>query len=145
MKFRYVEFPAKPDAAFPNRQSTSRPLLAILLEKNAKQIMTYALVDSGADTCIFPASIATQLGITIPNPNAYVFSGSSDVPQIAYFETVKATIWNSDAADSPLVFELYAGFCDTLEHTGIGLLGQDGFFSRFRLTFDRQGNSFTVG
>ncbi len=30
------------------------------------------------------------------------------------------------------MFDLYAGFCDTLEHVGLGLLGQVGFLSRFK-------------
>jgi len=66
MKFPYVKFPARPDAAFPTRQSFSRPICTVRLEKNDRHIMAYALVDSGADTCVFPASCAEQLGITIP-------------------------------------------------------------------------------
>ncbi len=100
-------------------------------------IAAFAIVDSGADNCLFPASLAGQLGITILNRNAYVFSGTSEQGQIAYFETVKATMWNGQAGEQPLTFELYAGFCDTLEHVGMGLLGQEGFFSRFEVRFDR--------
>ncbi len=96
MKFPYVKLPAKPDAAFPNRQSFARPMCAVGLEKDGKHIVIYALVDSGADICLFPASLAGQLGITIPNQNTYIFSGTSAQPQIAYFETVKATLWNGD-------------------------------------------------
>ncbi len=144
MHFPYASFPARPDAAFPSRQSTSRPILAVLLEKDNRRIITYAIVDSGADHCIFPASIATQLGIPIPNPNTYVFSGTADNPQVAYFETVKATIWNGVSTEQPLSFDLYAGFCDTLEHVGIGLLGQAGFFSRFAVSFDQRNASFDV-
>lgn len=144
MRFRYASFPAKPDAAFPARQSTSRPLLAILLEKDNHRILTYAIMDSGADHCIFPASIAGQLGINIPNPNTYVFSGTADSPQVAYFERIKATIWNGEPGEQPISFDLYAGFCDTLEHVGIGLLGQEGFFSRFAVSFDQRNNFVDV-
>jgi hypothetical protein len=144
MRFPYITFPTRPDAAFPNRHSISRPILPILLQKNHRRIVSYALVDSGADNCIFPASLAAQLNITIPNQNAYVFSGTSDQPQLAYFETVQAVIWNGNTNESPLTFDLYAGFCETLEHAGLGLLGQSGFFSRYQIGFNRGANFFDI-
>jgi hypothetical protein len=104
-----------------------RPTLKIKLEKNGRRIVVWALVDSGADCCIFPASMAKALGIAIPNSRASPFSGTAEAPQVAYFETVQATIWNGKATEDPISFELYAGFCNTLEHVGLGLLGQEGF------------------
>ncbi len=144
MKFPYAVFPARPDAAFPNRQTISRPILTVTLERGGLSIATFAIVDSGADNCLFPASLAGQLGIAIPNQRAYVFSGTSEQGQIAYFETVEATIWNGQAEEQPITFDLYAGFCDTLEHVGIGLLGQEGFFSRFTVYFRQAENLFEL-
>jgi hypothetical protein len=144
MKFPFAVFPAIPDAAFPNRKSVARPILSLLLEKNGLGISCFAIVDSGADVCTFPASIAMQLGIAIPNPNTYVFSGTADQPQTAYFENIQVTMWNGDASEKPIVFDLYAGFCDTLEHVGVGLLGQDGFFSRFKVAMDHANNLLEV-
>ncbi len=103
-----------------------------------------AIVDSGADSCIFPASLAAQLGINIPNQNASVFSGTANAPQIAYFETVKVSIWDMQTKTFTAGFDLYAGFCETLEHVGVGLLGQDGFFSRFAVTMDRANSFFEI-
>lgn len=143
MRFPYSILPAKPDAAFPNRQSIKRPVLAVVLEKNGKSITGLAIVDSGADNCLFPASFAGALGIPVPNQNVYVFSGTAETPQIAYFETVSATIW-SNHGDKPLQFDLYAGFCDTLEHVGIGLMGQDGLFSRYQVQFHYEQNYFDI-
>ncbi|MGB9072901.1 MAG: hypothetical protein WCC22_09530 [Terriglobales bacterium] len=88
--------------------------------------------------------MAHQLGITIPNQNASVFSGTADSPQIAYFETIRVNIWDSQAKVFPISFDLYAGFCETLEHVGVGLLGQDGFFSRFAVTMDRAHSFFEI-
>lgn len=144
MRFPYAVFPARPDAAFPHRQSITRPILTITLENNGLSIATFAIVDSGADNCLFPASLAPQLGIAVPNPNAYVFTGTSEHGQIAYFGTVQASIWNGKPDESPMTFPLYAGFCETLEHVGMGLLGQDGFFSRFNIQFEYAANFFDV-
>jgi hypothetical protein len=74
---------------------------------------------------------------------AYHRSGA-DQPQTAYFDNVKATIWNGDKAENPFTFDLYAGFCDTLEHVGLGLLGQVGFLSRFKIIMDHANNCFEV-
>ncbi|HME33581.1 MAG TPA: retropepsin-like aspartic protease [Terriglobales bacterium] len=144
MKFPYAVFPALPDAAFPNRRSVARPIVSVLLQKDGLSLSCYALIDSGADVCTFPASFAAQLGIAIPNPKTYVFSGTADQPQTAYFENVQATIWNRNTSEKPITFDLYAGFCDTLEHVGLGLLGQDGFFSRFKISMDRANTVFEV-
>jgi hypothetical protein len=145
MRFPYVVFPARPDAAFPSRRSVARPVLPIALSKNGNQIISYAIVDSGADTCIFPASIALQLAITVPNQRTHVFSGTADGPQIAYFDSIRATIWNGDRNENPISFDLYAGFCGSLEHVGLGLLGQQGFFSIFKVSFSQRGAFFEVG
>ena len=134
MRFPYVVFPARPDAAFPTRPSVARPILPIELSKGGRRVLGYAIVDSGADNCIFPASLAMQLGITVPNQRTHVFSGTSDEPQIAYFDSIQATIWNG-SDDAPITFDLYAGFCSSLEHVGVGLLGQEGFFSIFAVSF----------
>ena len=119
-------------------------MLTVLLEKSGKSIAGLAIVDSGADNCLFPASFAAALGVTIPNQNAYVFSGTAEAPQIAYFETIRTTIWNGNPDEKALQFDLYAGFCDTLELVGLGLMGQDGFFSRYQIQFYYEQNYFDV-
>ena len=35
-----------------------------------------------------------------------------------------------------LTIPVYAGFTEGLDHSGIGLLGQAGFFERFKIIFD---------
>jgi Aspartyl protease len=105
-----------------------------------------AIVDSGADSCVFPASLAAQLGIAIPNSNASIFSGTANAPQIAYYETIKVGVWDRSNVNNPIPiqFDLYAGFCETLEHVGLGLLGQAGFFSQFLVRFDHDNQFFDV-
>jgi hypothetical protein len=149
VKLPYSILPAEADAAFPERTSVSRPIVALHLARDGKEMVVFAIVDSGADQCVFPASIAEALGIRIPNQRASAFSGSSQLSQVAYFDQVQATILPMDAPNiepgqEPLSFPLYAGFCETLEHVGMGLLGQEGFFSRFTLRFETAQNYFEV-
>jgi hypothetical protein len=51
---------------------------------------------------------------------------------------------NIEPNQEPLTFPLYAGFCETMEHIGMGLLGQDGLFSRFAVSFHHAHNYFEI-
>jgi hypothetical protein len=140
VKIPYSDLRVRPDAAFPDRRSLDRPIVALLLTRGEKSVIAYATVDSGADNCVFPASIGLALGIDLPNPRSSLFSGSRDEPQVAYYEEIDVTILPIESEQistdqEPLSFSLYAGFCDTLEHVGMGLLGHAGFFSRFEVRF----------
>jgi hypothetical protein len=149
VKIPFSNLRVKPDAAFPDRTSLDRPIVALLLNRGERNVIAYATVDSGADNCIFPASIGIALGVDIPNPRSSLFSGSRDQPQIAYYEEIQATILPMESAEidpdqEPITFALYAGFCDTLEHVGMGLLGQEGFFSLFNIRFSNAQNFFEI-
>jgi hypothetical protein len=149
LKLPFSVIPTPPDKAFPNRSAVSRPIVGLLLQHNGKQMIVFALVDSGSDSSIFPSSIAESLGIPITNSKSSSFSGSKNEAQMAYFEEVQATILpmdgpNIDPNQEPLTFPLYAGFCDTLEHVGMGLLGQEGFFSRFTVHFNNAESYFEI-
>jgi hypothetical protein len=149
VRLPYSVLPAAPNSAFPDRSSISRPLVGLLLEKNGRQAVVFALIDSGADSCVFPASVADSLGIAIPNDRAAAFSGSKNEVQIAYYEQIQATILDMDSPGSEtnqetITFPLDAGFCDTLEHVGMGLLGQEGFFSLFSVHFHASQQFFEI-
>ena len=51
---------------------------------------------------------------------------------------------NIEPDQHPLTFPIFAGFCDTLEHIGMGLLGQEGFFSRFEVSFYNAQSYFEI-
>jgi hypothetical protein len=41
-------------------------------------------------------------------------------------------------------FHVYAGFTAGMDQFGIGLLGQDGFFDKFKITFDHTLGLYTL-
>jgi hypothetical protein len=149
LKLPYTILPVQPDTAFPQRSAIRRPIVALLLQKNNHSLIAYAVADTGADLCVFPASFATALGILIPTSRVSVFSGSGDLAQTAYFEQVQATILPMDSPgiepdQEPITFPLFVGFCETLEHLGMGLLGQEGFFSQYQVTFHNAQSYFEI-
>lgn len=149
MKIPFSFLPVSADSAFPERSELKRPIVSLLLKKGGGFLIVYAVVDSGADVCVFPASVARDLEISLPNDKCSSFSGSGDVHQTAWFEEIQVTLLpmegqGIDPNQEPLTFPLYAGFCETLEHVGMGLLGQQGFFSRFKVTFCNEQDYFEI-
>lgn len=59
------------------------------------------------------------------------FYGTGGTPQVAYFHTIQMEIggW-------PM--ELYCGFSYDMKTLPYGILGQTGFFDRFKIEFDYQ-------
>jgi hypothetical protein len=106
-------------------------MLSVLLQSDSGRWEGEAIVDSGADDCVFPASWASHLGLGLSgSTRIFTFGGAGSSSQVAYFFDLKATFENF------VSYRLPVGFSAALDHVGFGLLGQNGFFERFRVTFD---------
>jgi hypothetical protein len=134
----YIPFEQAPSVAFPTRVHMHRPILALNLVNGESSFGCYAIVDSGADDCIFPASFAEQLGLNYTDGRHYPFGGAGDGVQAAYFFDILLDIQH--IAQYPVAI----GFTLALEHFGCGLLGQTGFFDRFKLEFDCANKKFAL-
>jgi hypothetical protein len=98
-----------------------------------------AIVDSGADDCVFPASFASRLGLDLTtNTRTFVFGGAGSKNQIAYFFDLNVTFGDF------VSYKLPIGFSAALESVGIGLLGQNGFFENFFVSFDLKSGFFSL-
>jgi len=89
-----------------------------------------ALVDSGADDCLFPLEVATELGLPLNHENENRYGGIGSGHISAIFTHVKI-----DFAGG-IAFPLYAGFSDA--PSVVPILGQAGFFDRFDVTFKKR-------
>ncbi len=125
----YTRVTVPPNPAFPAGRIASRPVLRLALTSENKRLSCYAIVDSGADHCVFPRSFLQPLGFNALTAPIEMTTGvgSTNVP--THF--VNITIDLQGAAQFPV----YAGFTTGLDPVGIGLLGQSGFFDRFHLHF----------
>jgi hypothetical protein len=131
----YSFFPAAPNPAFPDGRICARPMLALALVYGSRRISCYALVDSGADHCAFPLSFAFALGI---NP----FSGPSLLSAGLGSNAIPMYFWDVVIDLQGITrFPTRIGFTEGLNQCGIGLLGQDGFFNNFRVTFNLNRNA----
>jgi len=107
-----------------------RPVLSLTLVNGKNRLSCRAIVDSGADHCIFPRAFMQPLGLDpLTSPVEGTSGvGSTNIP--THFS--KIVIDLQGAVQIPV----YAGFTPGMDQLGIGLLGQAGFFEAFRITFD---------
>ncbi len=107
-----------------------RPVLMLTLMNGPNRLSCYAIVDSGADHCVFPRSFMQPLGLdalTAPiEPSTGL--GSTNVP--THYCPIHIDL------QGVIQFPLNAGFTTGLDQVGVGLLGQAGFFERFKVSFD---------
>ena len=129
LKYDYRKFPAEPSRAFPRRFSATRPVIPIQLIRGEKRVRYLAIIDSGADLCIFHAEIGELIDITVESGKLLQFSGISNQQLTAYFHDIKIEVGGYE-------FDCYAGFSRDLENLPYGLLGQLGFFNLFDILFD---------
>lgn len=129
LKYDYRKFPAEPSRAFPRRLSAVRPVIPIWLIRGGKRIGYLALIDSGADLCIFHAEIGELIGLVVESGKLLQYYGISGQQLTAYFHDVKIEVGGYE-------FDCWAGFSRDIDNLPYGLLGQLGFFNLFNVLFD---------
>lgn len=129
MKFKYFEFPLpKPSPVLGN--SILRPIIPIKISVNGQTAKYDALIDSGADFCIFHAELAEYLGIDVQSGLREVFSGVEDsIGAEAYFHKLILTVGDKS-------IKILIGFSYDIADHGYGLLGQKGLFDKFLVKFN---------
>ena len=127
MKLPYEKDVASPTEAFPKRKAIFRPKISIRLIKGTRFVNCLALVDSGADECIFPAELGELIGIHIIKGKIQHFRGIGRGIITAYFHNVTLQAGEHK-------FTSYVGFSDA--PGVVPILGQSGFFNLFRVCFD---------
>lgn len=110
--------------------SLLKPIIPITILSNEKQVSYLALIDSGADFCIFDAAIGIYLGIDIKKGEQINFGGIQETGQAeAYLHKITLNIGGFS-------YETIVGFSDCIAKRGFTILGQKGFFDKFSVKFD---------
>lgn len=130
MNFKYRKFPLDPkNCPFQNKRSSLRPVIQIDFETKNGSFGYLVLIDSGADYCIFHATVGEQLGLDIKTGTPLTFFGTSGKPQKAYFHKITFKIGGHHHTCE-------VGFSYDMEKLAYGLLGQDGFFDKWTVKFE---------
>ena len=131
MKIPYLEKPVSSGfkQIFPEVESVYKPLIPVVVRYRDKKEKVFALVDSGADACLFPAGLAERLGIDIRTGVRHDFMGIGALKATFFFHEVE------------ILFGRYyvktkVGFSTSQNIGAGGILGQQGFFNHFVISFD---------
>jgi|SRR5580692_5982018 hypothetical protein len=147
----YTEIKREESPAFLNGRAALYPLLSISLLCNGKQIDCVGLVDSGAEYCVFPGKFLDTFGI---DRTITPFEESVKTPAGkagAYFHEATIQLASPDSDSNTPSWPIYAGFAECLDDwakddagVSLAILGQVGFFDRFRITFNWRGRHFEL-
>ena len=126
MKFPYLKLPL----VDPRLKWVARPYIQIKLTGTKGSRIGYALIDSGADRCLFNSEIAKKIGLDLTNAPDEFFGGIEGGGLKAKLYKVKIQIVGMSED-----IEVVAGFVESSGVTAI--LGQDGFFDNFKIQFNK--------
>lgn len=132
MKFSYTKTPGSD----PNKSWFSRPIVSVILSHH-QSITVDALVDSGADRCLFDAEIGRNIGLDIERGEVEYFGGIGSNRIQAFIHKVRLQVLGIEK-----IVELPVGFTENLGVSGI--LGQEGFFDAFRIKFEKDHDTFEI-
>lgn len=131
MKFRYRKFNLSPFSDFFGKHIL-KPIILIKILNDDIVLQYAALIDSGADFCIFDAGLGEYLGINITSGMEIQFGGIQSLGGAkAYIHRVTLEIGGHE-------FKTEIGFSYDISKNGYGILGQKGFFDLFSVKFDLQ-------
>jgi hypothetical protein len=133
MRFRYTEIRNHQDPAKPFH----RPYLIVRLANGTNHKDVIALLDSGADLCLFHSDIGRLIGIDVEAGSELAFEGVSGATATAYLHRVSLTVRGMSNIN------LDVGFTNSMA-VGTGLLGQQGFFEQFRVNFELTDQVFEI-
>jgi hypothetical protein len=118
--------------------SRLEPVIPVRLQYNDKRVAVVALVDSGADSCLFHSSIGRALGIDIKTGRVEVIKGLTLDLIPAYVHQVHLVLQGEPGVD------IEVGFLDMDLLPDRGLLGQIGFFDEADVRFQRWQNAIHI-
>lgn len=129
MKFRYFKFPLPIQSEFFGN-SILKPIIPIGLTVGDAPFDYSALIDSGADFCIFDAGIGEALELDVRSGTRLSFGGIQEAGNAeAFLHEVNIVVGGSR-------HKIPIGFSYDIANDGYGVLGQKGFFDIFVVKFD---------
>lgn len=129
MKFKYFKFPLSRGSDFFGF-SILRPIIPVTAKVGNIEVSYAALIDSGADFCIFHGEIGELLGLNVRQGKSERFGGiQTGLSAEAFLHEITLSIggWN---------YKAVIGFSYDIAPQGYGILGQKGFFGLFIVKFD---------
>lgn len=119
MKFKYKKYGS----------GILRPVIPIKVRYKDRTVNYQVLIDSGADICIFDASVAALLGVKLDPSKKAIMVGITGKPELYYYHKVIIIVGEWE-------YVAEVGFKPNFSGMGYGVVGQKGFFDNFVVKFD---------
>lgn len=130
LEFDYLALPAEKSLA--SGIATNLPIIPI--EVYSEEVQTYlaygAIVDSGAEYCMFDAQIGQAMGLIIKEGDSVDLKGADGSVFKAYLHDVRYQV-GGYGRSARIAFTYHMA-------PGTGILGREGFFNFFRVEFDHR-------
>ncbi len=105
-------------------------MITVTLHGPKESVNVLALLDSGADKCLFSSQIAEEIGLNLEEGEEETFSGIEGGQVKSYLHEIEMQILGDGNK-----LRVTAGFTDA---PGVNaILGQEDFFDAFRIKFER--------
>lgn len=135
LKFPYTKVPIS-DIYGKKIGEAYRPIVSLTLFYGTKILNVLGLVDTGADECLFPGEFATLLGHDLSKGKPRTFVGIGGA--------ITGYLHQTYAKLGPYKFVVNIYYSDDWNKWGFGLLGQNGFLTRFDANFSRKDREFSL-
>lgn len=127
MRFSYTKEPG----ATPTEKWKARPYVPFTLRGPRGSVQLVGLVDSGADICLFDGEIAAAIGLKLEDGIRISSRGVEGGRLPTWLHPVRILV-DGDHSEIACTVGFIPGF------TGTPILGQEGFFGAFKVTFERR-------
>jgi predicted aspartyl protease len=137
VEFSYTEFPVK---ALPSAKRTiliARPLIPLTIVYKDRFVQYQALLDTGADYNVFHADIAEYLGIKLTKGKAMRIIGIGGDSLKGYQHQVSIKVGKNLVKTSII-------FSRNIPSNATAVLGNQGFFNHFQVTFNYKDKIITL-
>ena len=137
MTFPYLPFRVSPTPAQPG-STIYRPIVPLVVSGSGSDVVTLALVDTGADETLIPDFLLPQIGIKVSDEETARFEGVGEGYMTVRYATVRLGIVHGGEEYG---WEAKVGF---FEGDNFALLGHTGFLQYFTVACDGAGRMVSL-
>ena len=127
LKFPYQKLLIKDSCA--KIHEVYRPLIPVHIIVGKNSLLSYGLIDSGADISLFDAAFCEKLGLILHKGKKQTLQGIGHGRITFFIHEIQIKIGTYQV-------RTHVGFSKEISHIPFGLLGQKGFFEKFRVAFN---------
>jgi predicted aspartyl protease len=137
VEFSYTDFPVKANSSAKRTILISRPIIPLTILNKDRFVQYQALLDTGADYNVFHADIADYLGITLTKGKSMRVTGIGGDSIKGYIHVVEIKVGKKLVKTSIL-------FSRQIPDNATAVLGNQGFFDHFCVTFNYKDKAITI-